>query len=211
MACPTCAQHPSARLYASRFCPICARLRRILRLDALRSIWHRGGALWRWNEPTAHELDAHCACAAHCLLCADAVCSAPESAWACGAQCIWCAMRVCAGCAYAPKRLCPCAQLSQCAWGTALREARALHTAQHMAAALAPAPTTRVRLCIRKFQRMRTGMTQRTRIKRTDMAWRTHVRGVQRMCTCVDWRMRIGKVQRMRIRPIQRYKRGLRC
>lgn len=117
MACPTCAQHPSAQLYTQRFCPICARLRHILRLDALRSIWRRGGPLWRWNEPVAHELDAHCACAAHCFNCADAVFSAPASAWVCGAQCICCAMRLCTGCAYAPKRLCLCAWLQRCAWG----------------------------------------------------------------------------------------------
>lgn len=55
----TGAQHPSAPLYTPRFCPICARLRRILRLDALRSIWRRGGPLWRWNEPVARSFDAH--------------------------------------------------------------------------------------------------------------------------------------------------------
>ena len=37
-------------------------------MDALRSIWCRGGALWRWNEPTAHELDEHSTIASSALI-----------------------------------------------------------------------------------------------------------------------------------------------
>ena len=147
------------------------------------------------------------------LLCACTVYSAPTSAWTCGAQYIFCAMQVCAGCAYAPKRLCPCARLSQCAWGTALREARARRTALHMTDALVP--TTRVRGRIGRVQRTahRCGSahahTGSLAHAHTANAAHAHLCGLVHAHGAIQ-RTRTGMIRRTRIRPIQRHKHRLR-